>query len=88
MALLNTAGLSRLAAQRRDEIAELSRVTERAVAILDASPEGIRERALCTQLKQECGTTQSVAASAVDYLRSSGKATKNWETGLLTPTYK
>jgi len=88
MPLLNTAGLSRLAAQRRDEIAELSRATERAVVILNASPEGILERKLCEQLKSECSTTQSVAASAVDYLRSSGKATKNWETGLLTPTYK
>jgi hypothetical protein len=88
MALLNTAGLSRLAAQRRDEIAELSRVTERAVAILEASPEGISTRALCAQLKKECGTAQSVASSAADYLRTSGKATKNWETGVLTPTYR
>lgn len=88
MALLNTAGLSRLAAQRRDEIAELNRVTERAVAILNESPEGILTNDLCAQLKKEFSTTQSVASSAVDYLRSSGRATKNWQIGLLTPTYK
>ena len=87
MSLLS-AGLSRLAAQRRDEIAELNRVTERAIAILDASPEGILTNDLNAQLKSECSTTQSVASSATDYLRSSGKATKNWQTGLLTPTYK
>jgi hypothetical protein len=87
MSLLS-AGLSRLAAQRRDEIAELNRVTERAIAILNASPGGILANDLNDQLKKECSTTKSVASSATDYLRSSGKATKNWETGLLTPTYK
>ena len=72
--------------RKRDERRQIEKAIDAAKEIFEGHPNGIGERTLIGLVQKQSGVKIRIAAAAVDRLETSGAATKDWSTGLLTPT--